>query len=102
MLPQLVFFNYVLIDTGTSSFINMIDFANLVCELHISDIYIRKFPLWLFQKHHSMNALIGNFHSKPNTYINTLRTRQNGPHLADDILNAFSWMKTLTFQIILN
>ena len=27
------------------------------------------------------------------TMINTLKSRQNGHHVSEDILNAFSWMK---------
>ena len=85
MFPQLVFFIFVLIDTGTSSYMNMIDFVNLVCALHIGVMYIRKFPLRLFQKYRSMNTLIDNFHSTLKTDINTLRTRQKGLHFEEDI-----------------
>ena len=31
--------------------------------------------------------------------INTLRPRQNGRHFADDILNAFSWMKMFEYRL---
>ena len=33
--------------------------------------------------------------------INTFRPRQNGQHFKDDILDAFSWMKSLVFKMSL-
>ena len=36
------------------------------------------------------------------TLFNTLRLRQNGCHVSDGILNAFSWMKTFEFHLRLD